>query len=80
MLTGTSPLDTIGVVLGLVDTIGKAVNKHDSVPEVVERPVVVQQPSTPVPSVTDQVINVNLTVNIYDKDGKLALSTKKEDV
>lgn len=75
--------DTLGAILGIVDTIGKLSKKDDDYEthEVDRSPVIIQQPSQPsVPSRTDQVVNINLTLNFYDKDGKLVMSAKKDNV
>lgn len=74
--------DVLGGILGIADMIGKFTKDDDdyhSAPEVVDRtPVIVQQPPS-TPSNTDQVVNINLTLNIYSKDGELMMTSKKDE-
>lgn len=81
--------DTLGSILGIANTIGQIINKfdndkHESPVEVVEKPVIIQQPSAPVVPVAasnqpTQPININLTINIYTDEGKLLTLTKKQE-
>lgn len=72
--------DVMGSIIGIINTAVAVADKLDkrdscSAPQVVEKPIIVQQPAPPVPAVVhhpsqpQQPININLTINFYGKKG-----------